>query len=81
MNNWIEKDNKLQKTFEFKNFIEAWSFMNSVALEAEKANHHPEWKNIYNKVWIELSTHDAGNIVTDKDRDLAKQIDKYYRPE
>ena len=81
MNNWIEKDNKLQKTFAFKNFIEAWSFMNSVALEAEKANHHPEWKNIYNKVWIELSTHDAGNIVTDKDRDLAKQIDKYYRPE
>lgn len=81
MNNWIEKDNKLQKMFEFKNFIEAWSFMNSVALEAEKANHHPEWKNIYNKVWIELSTHDAGNIVTDKDRDLAKQIDKYYRPE
>jgi 4a-hydroxytetrahydrobiopterin dehydratase len=73
-------DNKpesvLVKTFTFSNFIEAFAFMTKVALLAEKANHHPEWTNVYNKVVIKLSTHDAGNVVTDKDRKLAEAIDK-----
>jgi 4a-hydroxytetrahydrobiopterin dehydratase len=72
---WTEKDNQLYRKFEFKNFIEAFSFMTSVALEAEKMNHHPLWTNVYNKVEIWLNTHDAGNIVTERDRKLAAKID------
>lgn len=71
---WIEENNKLYRKFEFNNFIEAFAFMNKVALLAEKNNHHPEWKNVYNKVEIWLSTHDAGNVVTDKDKSLAEKI-------
>jgi len=73
---WKEEDNKLKRTFEFKNFVEAFGFMSSVALLAEKMDHHPNWSNVYNKVEIELTTHDAGNTVTDKDRELAAQIDE-----
>ncbi len=73
---WIEKNNKLTQTFEFRNFSEAWAFMSRVALAAEKMNHHPEWNNVYDKVEITLSTHDAGNTVTEKDRKLADAIDK-----
>lgn len=73
---WKEEDNSLQKTFKFKNFIEAFAFMTQVAILAEKQNHHPNWTNVYNTVEITLSTHDAGNIVTQKDRDLAEAIDK-----
>lgn len=72
---WTEKDNCLQKTFKFKNFSEAFAFMTRVALLAEQMNHHPEWSNIYNTVHIKLSTHDAGNIITEKDRKLAEAID------
>ena len=75
-NMWIQKDNTLYRKFEFENFSEAFAFMTRVALEAEKSDHHPLWTNVYNKVEIWLSTHDAGDIVTDKDRDLAKRIDK-----
>jgi 4a-hydroxytetrahydrobiopterin dehydratase len=75
---WKEEDNKLKKSFEFKNFVEAFAFMTKVALVAEKMNHHPWWANVYNKVEIELNTHDAGNIVTEKDHKLAKAIDKVY---
>lgn len=75
---WIEKDNMLRRTFEFRNFIEAFAFMTKVAFAAEKANHHPNWSNVYNKVEISLCTHDAGNTVTDKDRKLAEIIDKLY---
>lgn len=71
---WRFEDNKLKRSFVFENFIHAWGFMNSVALLAEKMNHHPLWLNVYNKVEIELSTHDAGNTVTQKDIDLAKAI-------
>lgn len=71
---WRFEDNKLKRSFVFENFIHAWGFMNSVALVAEKMNHHPLWLNVYNKVEIELSTHDAGNTVTQKDIDLAKAI-------
>jgi 4a-hydroxytetrahydrobiopterin dehydratase len=73
---WKEENNKLYKKFQFKNFSEAFAFMTRVAIEAEKMNHHPEWKNVYNTVEIWLSTHDAGNIVTEKDRKLAARIDQ-----
>ncbi len=72
---WIEKDNQLTAVFKFKDFVEAFTFMTAVAFHAEKQNHHPEWSNVYNKVTIHLSTHDAGNIVTEKDRQLAATID------
>jgi 4a-hydroxytetrahydrobiopterin dehydratase len=72
---WKEENNTLKKTFKFKNFVEAFSFMTRVALVAEKMDHHPSWTNVYNTVSFELSTHDAGNTVTDKDRSLAKAID------
>jgi 4a-hydroxytetrahydrobiopterin dehydratase len=72
---WEEKNNTLYKKFEFKNFSEAFAFMTRVAIEAEKMDHHPLWTNVYNQLEIWLSTHDAGDIVTDKDRTLAKKID------
>lgn len=72
---WEEKDNQLYKKFVFNNFIDAFSFMTKVAILAEKANHHPTWKNTWNTVEVWLSTHDAGNIVTEKDLQLAKAID------
>jgi 4a-hydroxytetrahydrobiopterin dehydratase len=73
---WIEENNCLKKTFKFKDFTEAFGFMTKVALLAEKADHHPFWTNVFNVVSIELSTHDAGDVVTDKDRKLAKAIDQ-----
>lgn len=73
---WHQKNNKLFQAFEFKNFSEAFAFMTRVALLAEQHNHHPEWTNVYNRVEISLSTHDAGDIVTEKDRMLAADIDK-----
>jgi 4a-hydroxytetrahydrobiopterin dehydratase len=73
---WEEKDNKLHKSFKFKNFSEAFAFMTRVALIAEKMDHHPYWTNVYNEVEIYLNTHSAGDIVTDKDRKLADAIDK-----
>ncbi len=71
---WTEKNNKLFRSFEFKDFKEAFAFMTKVALVAEKMNHHPDWSNSYNKVEISLCSHDAGDIVTDKDRELAEKI-------
>ncbi|HEV7232314.1 MAG TPA: 4a-hydroxytetrahydrobiopterin dehydratase [Bacteroidia bacterium] len=75
-NNWKEENNSLNREFVFTDFVQAFGFMSRVALVAEKMNHHPEWKNVYNKVSIKLNTHDAGNTVTDKDRKLAAAIDK-----
>lgn len=72
---WKEENNELVKEFEFKNFVEAFGFMTQVAILAEKANHHPWWSNVYNQVSIRLTTHDAGNTITQKDKDLAKAID------
>jgi 4a-hydroxytetrahydrobiopterin dehydratase len=72
---WQEQNNTLYQNFEFKNFSEAFAFMTRVALAAEKMDHHPAWKNVYNKVEIWLNTHDAGDVVTDKDHKLAKKID------
>ena len=73
---WSETDNQLNKSFMFKDFSEAFAFMTRVALLAEKLNHHPNWSNSWNKVEISLSTHDAGDIVTGKDRELAAAIDE-----
>ena len=73
---WPEIDNKLYQEFIFPDFSKAFSFMTRVAMAAEKMDHHPTWKNTYNKVDIWLSTHDAGDIVTEKDRKLAGIIDK-----
>ena len=75
---WIEQDNKLKASFEFKDFSDAFSFMTGVAIAAEKQNHHPLWTNVWNKVTFELSTHDAGDTVTDRDRKLAEAIDAIY---
>lgn len=72
---WKEEDDKLIKTFEFNDFIEAFGFMSKVAIVAEKMNHHPNWSNVYNKVSFELTTHDEGNTITEKDRNLAQKID------
>lgn len=72
---WEEKENTLYKKFQFKNFSLAFAFMTRVAIEAEKMDHHPRWENVWNTVEIWLNTHSAGNIVTDKDRELAKRID------
>ena len=65
----------IQKSFKFADFTQAWGFMTKVALAAEKADHHPEWSNVYNRVEIVLSTHDAGGL-SDKDVALAKFIDQ-----
>jgi 4a-hydroxytetrahydrobiopterin dehydratase len=73
---WVEKNNKLSRTFKFEDFQEAFAFMTRVAFLAEKHNHHPNWSNVYNTVEIELTTHDSGNTVTEKDRKLAKAIDQ-----
>jgi 4a-hydroxytetrahydrobiopterin dehydratase len=72
---WEEKNNSLYRKFQFKDFSEAFAFMTRVALEAEKMDHHPLWTNVYNTVEVWLSTHSAGDVVTDKDRQLAKKID------
>ena len=73
---WKEESNCLYRSFKFKDFVEAFAFITSVALIAEKLNHHPRWSNVYNEVEIRLNTHDEGGIVTEKDRQLASEIDK-----
>lgn len=72
---WQEENNKLYRKFQFKDFSEAFAFMTRVALAAEAMHHHPLWTNVYNTVEIWLSTHDAGDVVTEKDRQLARKID------
>ena len=78
---WQEKDDQLYKEFEFKNFNEAFAFMQAVAAEAEQRQHHPRWENEWNKVRVWLSTHEAGNKVTDKDRSFAEIIDLLFKGE
>lgn len=75
---WTEKNNALHRVFKFKNFTEAFAFMTEVAFAAEKQNHHPNWSNVYNTVDIQLNTHDAGGIVTEKDHALAAAIDVIF---
>lgn len=72
--NWQEIDNKLVKTFTFRDFDEAWAFMSKVAVIAREMDHHPAWTNEYNVVKFALSTHTEGKV-TDKDRQLATAID------
>lgn len=72
---WTEENNTLYKKFVFKNFGDAFAFMTRVAAEAEKMDHHPRWTNVWNTVEIWLNTHSEGNIITEKDRRLAKRID------
>ena len=74
---WEEKDNSLYRKFSFRDFSEAFSFMTRVALASEKMDHHPKWTNVWNTVEIWLSTHSAGNMVTEKDRELARKIDAF----
>jgi 4a-hydroxytetrahydrobiopterin dehydratase len=76
LNNWSynPESKKLFKVFRFKDFVEAFDFMTRVAMFSEKINHHPEWKNIYNQIWVELTTHDSGGV-TLKDIELAKYMD------
>lgn len=78
MTYWKEENNELVGYFEFKNFSSAFGFMTQVALLAEKINHHPDWRNCWNKVEIRLTTHDKGNIITQKDLDLAEGISNLY---
>lgn len=75
MNSWNQKDNALVKTFVFKDFPSALAWMVKAGYAIEKMNHHPEWTNVYNKVVVKLTTHDAGNTITDKDHQLAKILD------
>ena len=75
---WKEEKNTLYRKFEFADFSEAFAFMTRVALAAEKMNHHPLWTNVYNTVEFWLNTHDAGDIVTEKDHKLAAKIDKIF---
>jgi 4a-hydroxytetrahydrobiopterin dehydratase len=75
---WQHTNNKLYKKFVFNDFSEAFAFMTRVAIAAEKSNHHPLWTNVWNTVEIWLSTHDAGDVVTQKDEDLAKMIDAIW---
>lgn len=76
---FTEENNCLKATLKFPDFVSAFSFMTAVAFWAEKQNHHPNWSNVYNTVVIELTTHDAGNIVTEKDHQLAKKIESIYQ--
>ena len=73
---WTEINNALEKEWLFGSFSEAFAFISQVALLAEKHNHHPYWTNVWNTVEIYLNTHDAGDIVTEKDHKLAAAIDK-----
>jgi 4a-hydroxytetrahydrobiopterin dehydratase len=75
---WKEENNQLVREFIFPDFVTAFGFMSRVALIAEKHNHHPEWKNVYNRVEIRLSTHDADNTITEKDHKLAQAIDSLF---
>ncbi|QNF32752.1 4a-hydroxytetrahydrobiopterin dehydratase [Adhaeribacter swui] len=73
---WTETDNRLKKTFRFPDFKTAFAFMTQVAALAEEMDHHPDWRNVYNVVYFELYTFDAGNTVTNRDRKLAQRIDE-----
>lgn len=75
---WKEENNQLHRSFEFMDFVEAFTFMTQVAFVAEKMNHHPNWSNVYNKVEIKLFTHDAKDTITEKDVKLSKEIDRIF---
>ncbi len=76
--NWTEENNKLIGEFLFEDFSQAWAFMTEIAILAERKNHHPDWRNIWNRVVITLTTHDEGDIITEKDRKMADGISKIF---
>jgi 4a-hydroxytetrahydrobiopterin dehydratase len=76
---WVEKNNCLERTFKFRDFVEAWTFMTEVAFNVERLGHHPNWSNVYNSVEIKLNTHDKGDVVTEKDHQLAAAIDAVFK--
>jgi 4a-hydroxytetrahydrobiopterin dehydratase len=78
MNNWTNDQKKLQKEFVFESFDRAIDFMVECSVFIGEINHHPEWSNIYNRVMVTLTTHDAGNVVTEKDYQLAEKMDEVY---
>lgn len=78
LTDWTFEQNTIKRDFKFKTFVEAFSFMTSVALTVEKMDHHPDWSNSYNKVIIALSTHTAKGV-TQKDIDLADMINNIYK--
>ena len=78
MENWKEENNALHKTYTFATFEQAMTFMQLAANKISALNHHPEWCNVYNKISVRLTTHDAGNTVTDKDRKLAQILDEVF---
>ena len=75
---WINENNALHKTYTFADFETAMHFMQLAAISISIQNHHPEWSNVYNKVGIKLTTHDAGNTITEKDEKLALMFDEVY---
>lgn len=76
--NWNVTDNKLYRKFTFSDFSTAFAFISRVALISEKLDHHPTWSNTWNTVEIWLSTHDSGNVITEKDELLSFEIDKLF---
>ena len=76
---WRVVDGKLHAEFLFNDFIAAFGFMTKVALVAESADHHPEWSNVYNRVNIDLATHEAGDAITARDVELAQAINRLAR--
>lgn len=75
LDGWELKNEKLHRQLKFKNFVQAWGFMTQVAILAEQMDHHPEWFNVYSRVTIDLTTHEAGGI-SERDFDLSKKINK-----
>jgi len=78
LDGWKVINGKINKTFKFDDFVQAFAFMTKVAMEAEKMNHHPEWFNVYDTVRIDLVTHDVGGI-SDYDIKLAKTIERTFK--
>lgn len=78
LSDWTFDENAIIRDFKFRTFVEAFSFMTAVALEAEKLNHHPDWSNSYNKVSLSLTNHEAKGV-TELDFDLANKIDRIFR--
>jgi 4a-hydroxytetrahydrobiopterin dehydratase len=75
LSNWSVKEGRLHAEFRFDDFVQAFAFMTKVAFAAEATQHHPDWSNVYNRVTINLVTHDAGNAISQKDIDMARRID------
>jgi len=78
LGSWAVVDGKLHREYRFRDFVQAFGFMTQVALLAERAAHHPKWFNVYNRVVVDLTTHEAGGI-TRKDLDLARQMEEINR--